>query len=155
MPSGYCDIFSDVSGSPGERFVTHTINGLIAWGLISIMMAITASNDLPALKPCDDNEYLRDKECLACSPTSSLVLLLFSALTFLAGAVYAYKTGSILHKVMQLKMFSSFFQCMQLTTLVSIAWPTITFAFTPFSLPLGDISCIVNVNANQSFVILL
>jgi hypothetical protein len=41
------------------------------------------------------------------------------------------------------KCVCTFFQCAQLTTLVDIPWPKISFVM-PFSIPYGDSKCLTN-----------
>ncbi|GMI51513.1 hypothetical protein ScalyP_jg11040 [Parmales sp. scaly parma] len=91
---------------------------------------------------CASDQYPSEGECKQCNNLGSIIFLVFSLFSFILGALAVERMSQTREQLIFLKVFSTFCQCIQLTTLIKIKWPRFALFTIPFAFPISDTRCL-------------
>ena len=126
-----CPKGSTTLGAKGKDYCTRCDQGLVSDDGKSCLVRI-----------CKSYQYNNNGVCADCDNTISACLMIGSFITFGLAAWYSTFIASDRKKMMRLKIVSTFFQLAELTTLVSVTWPSIVSYTIPFQFPISDAKCL-------------
>jgi len=84
------------------------------------MLVGSTSPDECIVVGCEEDEFLSEGVCKECNNIGSYLFIAFSLFLFLVGAFYVQKMSVNRQQLLLMKVFSTFCQCCQLTTLINI-----------------------------------
>jgi len=114
-------------------------------GYTTATIATTTFDDcLQEIVICQEGEFVSEGACKACNDLGSYALIAISITSFGLGALFVQKMSADRQQLLLMKVFSTFCQCCQLTTLIEIKWPRFALFTIPFSFPFSDSRCVAS-----------